>query len=103
MQQLISLFREIILRIFSHESPELFKKIQWFSGIITGLITVLLIGNSMFDWGWGLITIVHISLTQILSGIVLLLGGIFGASTVPVKDTEKLSANLKKSKSKIEP
>lgn len=93
MNQLIAFFREIIIRI-SHESPALFKKLQWISGLLTALIPALLGMNEMFDWGWGLITIVNVPLTYILSGLTTFLIGIFATSLTTVEDKEKLNAKL---------
>jgi hypothetical protein len=93
MTQLIKFFREIIIRM-SHESPALFKKFQWISGLLTTLIPALLGMNEMFDWGWGLIMIVNVPLTYILSGSTTFLIGIFATSMITVDDKEKLNERL---------
>lgn len=93
MNELIKFFKEIIIRI-SHESPALFKKLQWISGLLTAVIPALLGLNEMFDWGWGLILIANIPLTYILSGVCTFLIGIFATAMTTVEDKEKLNAKL---------
>ena len=93
MVQLIAFFREIIIRL-SHESPKLFKKIQWISGLLTAVIPVLLGLNETFDWGWGLIKIANVPLTYILSGLCTFLIGIFATAMMPVENKDKLKEQL---------
>ena len=90
MKQLILLVSELFQRL-KIESPDTFKKLQWYSGIICALISSVLALNEVLCLGLGNIVIYcSISLPELLIMIVTLLGGVFGASKLPVKEPEKL-------------
>lgn len=97
MSTLITLVRELIFR-WKAESPKLFVRIQWISGILTALITTTLILNTSFEWGLGLILIANMPLTSILGAIGTFLGGIFTTAKVTVEDKVELTKKLEAKK-----
>jgi len=86
MKNLLTLLSEIAVRLQS-ESPKLFKKLQWISGILTVLITLILSFNEFAELGLGLIIVFKsINLPEFLLMINTLLVGAFGISKLPVED-----------------
>ena len=95
MKNLLSLLSELAVRLQS-ESPKLFKKLQWISGILTVLITLILSFNEFAELGLGLIIVFKsINLPEFLVIINSLLVGAFGISKLPVEDNQIL-IDLKK-------
>ena len=95
MNAIIELVRELLVRV-QLKSPKLYVKLQWISSILGTVIGALLVLNTSFDWGWGLILILHIPLTTILSGVVTFLTGIFLLAITPVEDKKALTEKLDK-------
>lgn len=91
MTELIKLVRELLKRLIT-ESPDIYKKLQWITGILTSLIGIALAANAAFVWGWSeiIVPLLNISLTVFLGGVVTFLTGIFAVSFTPVKDPKKL-------------
>lgn len=89
MNTIINILKEVALRV-NAESPELFKKIQWASGVLVMLITFALSANASLGLGWGLVVFFKIPLTTILAGIAGTLTAVFGVSKLPVKDADIL-------------
>ena len=52
MDKLIKLIIELAVRL-SADSPKLFIKLQWFAGIVSGILTLVLILNEVFLFGMG--------------------------------------------------
>ena len=95
MKNLLSLLSELAVRLQS-ESPKLFKKLQWISGILTVLITLILSFNEFAEIGLGTIIIYKgINLPEFLLMINTLLVGAFGISKLPVEDNTVIT-ELKK-------
>ena len=93
MNAIIELIRELLIRL-KLKSPALFVKLQWVSGLLVTIITSLLIINSTFGWGWGLILIFKIPLTIILGSIITFLSGIFITAKTTVDDKKELNGKL---------
>jgi hypothetical protein len=86
MEKLILLFAELVLR-YKAESPKLFVKLQWISGIISSILTVVLVSNEVFSFGLGTIILYGtMNLPTMLAAINALLLGVFGVSKLPVKN-----------------
>jgi hypothetical protein len=78
MEKLILLFTELVLRVKS-ESPKLFVRLQWISGIISSILTVILVLNEVFNFGLGTIILYGtMNLPTFLTTINALLLGVFG-------------------------
>jgi len=101
MNELVKLVRELFKRL-AVESPDVYKKVQWWVGTFTTILTIVLAANAGFDWGWGLIIVpvLKISLTIFLGGVITFLTAVFATSFTAVKDTVKLEKKLKKTKIK---
>lgn len=95
MKSITSILAEIIVRLQS-ESPKLFKKLQWISGILTVIITLILSFNEFAQLGLGTINVFRgINLAELLVMINTLLVGAFGISKLPVADNN-IIVELKK-------
>lgn len=93
MNAIIELVRELLVRV-QLKSPKLYIRLQWISSILGTVIGALLALNTAFDWGWGLILILNIPLTMILSGVVTFLTGIFLLAITPVENKKELDEKL---------
>ena len=86
MEKLILLFAELVLR-FKADSPKLFVKLYWIAGIISSILTVVLVLNEVFSFGLGNIILYGtMNLPTMLATINALLIGVFGISKITVKD-----------------
>lgn len=93
MKELIELIKGFVSRL-KIESPDIFKKVQKWSVISSSIIGILLIGNGMLGWDWGLVIIpwINCSVTALLGGAVALITGVFITSKTPVKEPMKLKS-----------
>ena len=93
MKELIAFIKEFMSRL-QVESPDVYKKIQKWSIISSSIITVLLIANGAFNWGWGLVIIpwINCSVTTLLGGVIALITGVYITSKTPVKEPMKLKS-----------
>ena len=96
MNELVKLVRELLKRL-NTESPDVYKKVQWWVGIFTTLLVIALAANAGFSWGWELkiVPILNISLTIFLGGVVTFFTAVFATSFTAVKDVVELEKKIK--------
>lgn len=85
----IAFFRELIQR-FATESPDFYKKLQWWVGGFTAVLGLALAGDAAFDWGFGGVCFLNMPLDVIINYVIVFLVGVFGLSLTPVKNPDKL-------------
>ena len=86
---IISFFKELLLRV-QQDSPDFYKKLQWSAGLFLAILSLIVTGNGMFDWGLDNIFIFKMPLTSIINILIGFITGIFAVSFTPVKDQNKL-------------
>lgn len=86
MEKLIKLIVELAIRL-SADSPKLFVKLQWIAGIISGVLTLVLILNEIFLLGMGNVILYGtMNLPTFLGLINGMFLGILGVSKLTVAD-----------------
>lgn len=89
MSNIFEIIKMLILR-WRIESPKLFVKLQWISGILTSIIATVLTLNETNDWMLDQVEVLSMSLTTILISTLTFLIAVFGTSRITVKDPKEL-------------
>lgn len=85
----INFIKELLVRL-QQDSPAFYKKLQFGAGLLLAILTTLVAGDQMFDWGFQSIILLKMPLSAILNILIGFISGIFAFSFTPVKDPSKL-------------
>jgi len=89
----LAFFVDLGLRLKA-KNPKFFNTLQWITGLIGGILGLILIGNVSFGWGLGEILLIKIPLTDLFGYLIVFFGAVFGGSQLAVSNTSDTKYDL---------